>query len=104
MLRPDKSVQDALMIMTEGRLGLVLVGSAHKLAGVITDGDLRRLLLKGTDIATTSVSDVASLVPLTIGPDEMMVAAEAKMLESRVQCLVVVNDVGHVEGVIQVFE
>ena len=101
---PKASVQDALMIMTEGRLGLALVGNAENLVGVITDGDLRRLLVKRVDIAATAVSDVASPMPLTIGPDEMMDSAEAKMLESRVQCLVVVNDQGHVDGVIQVFE
>jgi arabinose-5-phosphate isomerase len=101
---PKASVQDALMVMTEGRLGLALVGNAENLVGVITDGDLRRLLVKRVDIAITAVSDVASPMPLTIGPDEMMDAAEAKMLESRVQCLVVVNDAGHVDGVIQVFE
>mgnify|MGYP001283263081 FL=1 len=101
---PKASVQDALMVMTEGRLGLALVGNADNLVGVITDGDLRRLLLKRADIAVTEVSDVASLMPLTIGPDEMMDAAETKMLESRVQCLVVVNDAGHVDGVVQVFE
>jgi len=101
---PDESVQNALMVMTEGRLGLALVGNPDRLAGVITDGDLRRLLVNGADIATTIVSEVASLVPLTIGPDEMMDTAEAKMLEARVQCLVVVNDAGHVDGVIQVFE
>lgn len=101
---PKASVQDALMIMTEGRLGLALVGNAENLVGVITDGDLRRLLVKRVDIAITAVSDVASPMPLTIGPDEKMDAAEAKMLESRVQCLVVVNDAGHVDGVIQVFE
>ena len=101
---PKASVQDALMVMTEGRLGLALVGNADNLVGVITDGDLRRLLVKRSDIAATAVSDVASPMPLTIGPDEMMDAAEAKMLESRVQCLVVVNDAGHVDGVIQVFE
>ena len=101
---PEASVQDALMVMTKGRLGLALVGNADNLVGVITDGDLRRLLVKRLDITVTAVSDVASPMPLTIGPDEMMDAAEAKMLESRVQCLVVVNGAGHVDGVIQVFE
>ena len=101
---PKASVQDALMVMTEGRLGLVLVGNAEKLVGIITDGDLRRLLMNGVDIGDTAVSDVASPKPLTIGADEMMNAAEAKMVESRVQCLVVVNNVGHVSGVIQVYE
>ncbi|MGA0311208.1 MAG: KpsF/GutQ family sugar-phosphate isomerase, partial [Candidatus Puniceispirillaceae bacterium] len=62
----EASVQDALLVMTEGRLGLALVGSAQKLAGVITDGDLRRLLVGGADLATTKVCDVASPLPLTL--------------------------------------
>ena len=98
------SVQDALLVMTEGRLGLALVGSRDKLSGVITDGDLRRLLVNGADLKSTKVCDVASPVPLTIGPDEMMGTAEAKMLESRVQCLVVIAKTGHVDGVIQIYE
>jgi arabinose-5-phosphate isomerase len=100
----EASVQDALLVMTEGRLGLALVGSAQKLAGVITDGDLRRLLVGGADLTTTKVCDVASPLPLTISPDEMMGTAEARMLEARVQCLVVVGEAGHVEGVIQIYE
>lgn len=100
----EASVQDALLVMTEGRLGVALVGSAQKLAGVITDGDLRRLLVGGADLATTKVCDVASPLPLTISPDEMMGTAEARMLEARVQCLVVVGEAGHVEGVIQIYE
>ena len=98
------SVQDALLVMTGGRLGLALVGSRDKLSGVITDGDLRRLLVNGADLKSTKVCDVASPVPLTIGPDEMMGTAEAKMLESRVQCLVVIAETGHVVGVIQIYE
>ena len=98
------SVQDALLVMTEGRLGLALVGSRDKLSGVITDGDLRRLLVNGADLKSTKVCDVASPVPLTIGPDEMMGTAEAKMLESRVQCLVVIAETGRVDGVIQIYE
>ena len=98
------SVQDALLVMTEGRLGLALVGGRDKLSGVITDGDLRRLLVNGADLKSTKVCDVASPVPLTIGPDEMMGTAEAKMLEARVQCLVVIAETGQVDGVIQIYE
>jgi arabinose-5-phosphate isomerase len=101
---PDATIQDALIVMTEGRLGLALVGSERALHGIITDGDLRRLLVKGLDITTTTVSKVASSSPLTVRSDDMMVDAEAKMLEARVQCLVVKNQAGHVEGVIQIYE
>ena len=101
---PDATVQDALMVMTEGRLGMAIIGSADQLVGIITDGDLRRLLIKGADINHITVADVASPQPLTARPDEMMADAEARMLESRVQCLVVVDDAGAVVGVIQIYE
>ena len=101
---PDATVQDALMVMTEGRLGMAIIGSADALVGIITDGDLRRLLIKGVDIKHITVADVASPKPLTARPDEMMADAEARMLESRVQCLVVVDDAGAVVGVIQIYE
>ncbi len=101
---PDQTVQDALMTMTEGRLGLVLVGKPSELHGIVTDGDLRRLLVDGMDLTTTTVGAVASKSPLTISGDLLMADAEAKMLEARVQCLVVTGDDGHVDGVIQIFE
>ena len=59
----DAPVKDAIIVMTEGRLGMTLVGSADDLHGVLTDGDLRRLLLRGVDLATTRVGDVASATP-----------------------------------------
>ena len=101
---PDATVQDALMVMTEGRLGMAIIGSPKTLVGIITDGDLRRLLIKGADINHITVADVASPKPLTARPDEMMAEAEVRMLESRVQCLVVVDDMGAVVGVIQIYE
>jgi arabinose-5-phosphate isomerase len=100
----DSSVQDALITMTEGRLGLTLVGTADKPEGILTDGDLRRLLVSGVDLAATRVGDVASADPLTITPDAMMAEAEEKMLEARVQCLVVVDDQAAVVGILQIFE
>ena len=101
---PDLPVQDAIIAMTEGRLGLALVGTADALTGILTDGDLRRLLMRGVDLAGTPVSEVASPSPLTIAGDLLIADAEARMQESRVQCLVVTDDNGRVEGVVQIFE
>ena len=101
---PDLPVQDAIITMTEGRLGLALVGTADALTGILTDGDLRRLLMRGVDLASTPVSKVASPSPLTIAGDLLIADAEARMQESRVQCLVVTDDNGRVEGVVQIFE
>lgn len=100
----DLPVREAIIAMTEGRLGMALVGSPDDLRGILTDGDLRRLLMRGVDLATTPLSEVASPSPLTISGDSMMADAEARMQEARVQCLVVTAEDGHVEGVVQIFE
>ena len=97
-------MQDAIMVMTEGRLGLVLIGDATSLEGIITDGDLRRLLVDGSDLTGVKAGAVASTNPLTIGPDQPMAEAEARMQENRVQCLVVTGEDGHVAGVVQIYE
>jgi arabinose-5-phosphate isomerase len=98
------TVQDALLTMTEGRLGMAIVGSHNQLQGIITDGDLRRLLVAGADLTKITVASVATATPLTIGPDVLMAEAEAKMLEARVQCLVVIDAAGTVVGIIQIYE
>jgi arabinose-5-phosphate isomerase len=97
-------VQDALMVMTEGRLGLGIVGSSDLMVAIITPFYMRSLVIKGAHISHITVADVASPQPLTARPDERMADAEARMLESRVQCLVVVDDAGAVVGVIQIYE
>jgi arabinose-5-phosphate isomerase len=64
----------ALVLMTEKRFGcLGVVGADGGLAGIITDGDLRRAM--GPDLLTRRVEDVMTRSPRTIGPDAL--AAEA---------------------------
>ena len=97
------SMSEVIVIMTEARLGLALVQEDNKLKGIITDGDLRRMLVMGTNLSSAKAGSVMNTSPLTISEDEMMVAAEEKMLEARVQSLVVVDDNGFINGVVQIY-
>ena len=99
----NMSMSEVIVIMTEARLGLALVQEDNKLKGIITDGDLRRMLVTGTNLSSTEAGSVMNASPLTISKDEMMVAAEEKMLESRVQSLVVVDDEKYIIGVVQIY-
>jgi arabinose-5-phosphate isomerase len=99
----DQPMSEVIVRMTEGRLGLALVGTADKLEGIITDGDLRRLMVEGHDLAATRAGAVMNTKPLTIEADVMMAEAEEKMLEARVQCLVVLDKTGQFCGIVQIF-
>ena len=97
-------VQDVLVKMTEGRLGLALVGNKEKLLGVITDGDIRRALIDNNKFSQLKAMDLMNKNPLIASESDNLQVAEKRMREAKVQCLVVKNDINEVVGVIQIFE
>ena len=97
-------VQDVLVKMTEGRLGLALVGNKEELKGVITDGDIRRALIDNKNFAELKAKDLMNTNPLTALESDNLQVAEKRMREAKVQCLIVKNLINEVVGVIQIFE
>jgi len=97
-------VQDVLVKMTEGRLGLALVGNKEKLLGVITDGDIRRALIDNNKFSQLKAIDLMNKNPLIAFESDNLQVAEKRMREAKVQCLVVKNKSDEVVGVIQIFE
>jgi arabinose-5-phosphate isomerase len=100
----DAGVQDVLVKMTEGRLGLALVGTKEILNGVITDGDIRRALIDKSNFSELKASDLMNRNPLTALENDNLQLAENRMREAKVQCLIVKNQINEVVGVIQIFE
>ena len=100
----QSTVQEVLVKMTEGRLGLALVGSKEKLHGVITDGDIRRALIDNNQFSQLKAIDLMNKNPLTAFESDNLQVAEKRMREAKVQCLVVKNKINEVVGVIQIFE
>ena len=98
------NVQEVLVKMTEGRLGLALVGSKEKLHGVITDGDIRRALIDNKQFSQLKAINLMNKNPLIAYESDNLQVAEKRMREAKVQCLVVKNKINEVVGVIQIFE
>ena len=103
LLKDDQLISDAIIAMTESKLGLAVIHEHNILKGIITDGDLRRLLLSNKDISTIKVKEVMSVNPLTISKETLMINAKSKMLESKVQALVVTNQKNLIQGIIQIY-
>ena len=75
----EATVMDALREISSKRLGMTAVCSADgSLAGIFTDGDLRRLLERGGDARATQVREVMTVTPLTISPAALAVEAGAR--------------------------
>lgn len=99
------TVHDALLEMTTKKLGMTTVlDDAGQLLGVFTDGDLRRCLERGLNLAAVHVYDLASRSPKTITPDALAARAVQIMEEFSITSLVVLDERGSVVGVIHLHD
>jgi len=72
----DQSLKEVIVEMTAKRLGITAVVDAEtNLLGIITDGDLRRMLEKSNAIDKITAGEIMTADPITIGPDELAVDA-----------------------------
>jgi arabinose-5-phosphate isomerase len=89
---------DVIYEMSRKKLGMTTVVDGDRLLGVISDGDLRRLLeQRGKDALDLTAEDCMTRTPKTIGAQEFAATALARMEEMKITSLVVVDKV--VEGV-----
>lgn len=92
-IKTEASIKAVIMEMTRKRLGVTAVTTNDgKLAGIITDGDLRRMLEKSDDIQSFSAKDIMTRNPKTIAPSEMAVNALDIMRTNSITQLVVAED------------
>jgi arabinose-5-phosphate isomerase len=83
---------DVIYEMSRKKLGMTAVVDGHRLLGVISDGDLRRLLQqRGKDTLDLTAEDCMTRTPRTIGTQEFAATALARMEEMKITSLVVVD-------------
>ena len=91
---------DALLIMSQKALGMVLITDGSSLKGIFTDGDLRRVLEEHNDIQTLTIGDVMTPNCKSISADKPAVMAVQIMDEFNLNSLPVVDDNNQVVGAI----
>ncbi len=107
--RPHVSLEDGIrkviLEMSGGRLGAVAVTdeSGH-LLGIITDGDLRRMLEKYQDVDPLRAKDIMSASPKTISEEELAYNAFQKMEQNSITQLVVVGEENVYKGMVHIHD
>ncbi len=101
----DVPLRDAILEMTSKRLGATcVVNSDGTLAGIITDGDLRRLLQKTTDVANLNAETVMTKSPKTIRKNVLAAVALQEMESYNITQLIVVDDAHHPVGMVHLHD
>ena len=100
----DASFTELLLCMSEGRLGMVIVGDANCVKGIITDGDLRRALVRNPDTSKLYVMDMMTKTPVFIDENEFIHHAELLMIEKKITAVLVGSESNrNLSGIYQIY-
>ena len=101
---PTQSLKEVIVEMTQKRLGITaVVDTSNKLIGIITDGDLRRMLEKNTAIDSIKAGDIMTSNPKTIEPDKLAVDALNLLRKNEITQLAVTAN-GNYEGILHLHD
>jgi len=100
----NTEMPDVIYEMSRKGLGITTVVENNKLLGVISDGDLRRLLGQCKDVLNLTAGECMTANPKTISPDEFAMTALNIMEQKKITSLVVVGKSGDVEGIIHLHD
>ena len=89
---PGANIRQIILEISSKRLGCTAVVSGDKLAGIITDGDLRRMLQGGSDMSTLTAADILSPNPYLVAPDALVSDALDVMRSRNITQLLVAED------------
>jgi arabinose-5-phosphate isomerase len=105
VVAPSTAMTDVIYEMSSKKLGITTVQEQGRLRGVISDGDLRRLLEReGGAALSKSAGEAMNEHPRTIAADELAATALAILEERKITSLVVVDAAGTVEGVLHLHD
>jgi arabinose-5-phosphate isomerase len=99
------ALKDAILEITSKRLGATcVVDDEQKLVGIITDGDLRRLLERDTDMKNLLAVDVMNTRPKTIFPQTLAASALELMEKHKITQLIVTDEQRHPKGIVHMHD
>lgn len=89
---PETSVTDAIIEISEKMLGVAAVIENDKIIGIITDGDIRRMLKNNTEFKDLTARDIMSPAPKTIDQDALAVDALEMLEENKISQLLAMEN------------
>ena len=104
-IQENASIEEVIMEISSKRLGATaVVNNNNQLVGIITDGDIRRMLSKTPEIAAIKDSDIMGTKPKKIAFDAMAIDALNTMEANNISQILVVNDKKKYVGVIHIHD
>lgn len=101
----ETNLKDAIVVMSEGRLGNVIITDNKKVIGLLSDGDLRRAIMSDNFSLDCKVEDVATKNPRMLKDKHLLASDALKIIENyKIQLLLVVDNDDNLIGVLHIHD
>jgi arabinose-5-phosphate isomerase len=104
VLPPEATMRECVVLLAEKRGTVAVVGEQRKLLGVVTSGDLTRLMEREERFFAVPVSEVMTRSPKTAAPDQLGAAAVGLMERTGIMALPVIDDQSRVVGMVHLHD
>lgn len=104
IIKPDMSLSEAVKIVDQKRFGVGIVQDNENILGIITDGDIRRFLIKGINFDKSIVKDNMTKNPLRINENNLAVEALNILEKHKITSLIVVDEVNRLKGLLHLHD
>lgn len=99
----DTAIKEVIFEISKKRMGATAVVNKQNVVGMITDGDIRRMIEHTTQLATISAKDIMSLSPITVDKNELAVSVASVLREKKISQIVVLDN-GNYYGMVHIHD
>ena len=105
IITKNTNVKEIIHTITNGKCGLVVIVENEKIEGIITDGDIRRVMEEQEEkFFSLFAKDIMSKSPKQINKDEKLVVASEIMSNHKINSLLVIDDKSKLVGIVQMYD
>lgn len=102
---PSSRLGEVIITISDARMGVAVILEEGKIAGIVTDGDVRRAMLKyGARFFDITAGEIMTRTPKTVSVSDRLTDAEQLMQDNKIHSLIVVDRDGKLAGIIELYD
>lgn len=105
IVSPESKLGEVIINISDARMGVAVVVEGGRIAGLVTDGDVRRAMLKYENrFFDITAAEIMTHSPKSIRATDRLTDAEQLMQENKIHSLIVVDDNGALAGIVELYD
>ena len=102
---PSSRLGEVIITISDARMGVAVILDEGKIAGIVTDGDVRRAMLKyGARFFDITADEIMTRTPKTVSVADRLTDAEQLMQDNKIHSLIVVDREGKLAGIVELYD